>query len=183
MITNTSGIWTNSGATTNANANQDNWFNDIIPWITDILAGPLSLIFGWFAQAEWVSEVGELANDSCTPGTGILGELERRAGRTFPDLRVQQQGVVDRWRTFQRADPWDKERTAQTYEAGVKAFLAAVKAQIEALREVPVGGIADIWAWAKANWKTLAIFGSIAALGITGAIVATRGISREIQKK
>jgi len=115
----------------------DNWFEDITGWIGDLLANPLWSFLDWFTQAEWVSEVGELANDSCTPGTGILGELERRVGQTFPDLRAKQQAVVDAWRTFQRAWPWDKASTAEAYETQVKVFLAAVKAQIEQLEELP----------------------------------------------
>ena len=89
---------------------------------------------GWFSKAEWTEEIaGKLTNDHATGG--IVGELEAQTGKFYPYLQSLRQQVVDAWRTFQRAAPWNKAKTAEEYQSKVRELSNAVKQEAEAYQE------------------------------------------------
>ncbi len=126
-----------------------------IEWITGALALLKSL--GWFTQAEWVPELcGDLTNNHSSGK--IINALESETGQTFPQLRTMLQEVVDAWRAFQRAWPWQKQATAGAYVEKVNAF--GTKLQEEILKYAKEHGIdvaGGIWGWVKDNWPLVAI--------------------------
>ncbi|GAJ22024.1 unnamed protein product, partial [marine sediment metagenome] len=69
-----------------------------------------------------------------------LEALERERGREYPHLKAQRQECVDRWRDYQRALPWNKSSTLDTYNNTVNAFAEAVQAKEKA----GFGGLAGI---------------------------------------
>lgn len=101
-----------------------------------IIGGILTLAEagGWFSQAEWSEEItGKLTNDHATGG--IVGELEAQTGKSYPYLQSLRQEVVDAWRNFQRASPWNKAQTAEEYQSKVRELSNAVKQEAEAYQE------------------------------------------------
>ncbi len=89
---------------------------------------------GWFSKAEWAEEIaGKLTNDHATGG--IVGELETQTGKSYPYLQSLRQQVVDSWRNFQRAAPWNKASTAGDYQSKVRELSNAVKQEAEAYQE------------------------------------------------
>ena len=142
-----------------------------IEWITAALTLLKSL--GWFTQAEWVPELlGDLTNDHSSGK--IINALESETGQTFPQLRTMLQEVVDAWRTFQRAWPWQKQATAGAYVEKVNAFSTTLQEEIRKYAEehgIDVGGV-GIWGWIKANWPLVAIGAGFATA--IGAILALK---------
>lgn len=107
----------------------------------NLLAIGAGQAYSWFkagGAGVWYPEVGSLLNNSCDGG--ILEALERETGKTYPHLTAMRQECVDRWRDFQRAMPWSKEGTLQTYNNTVNSFAEAVQAQ----EKVGFGGLAGI---------------------------------------
>ncbi len=101
-----------------------------------IIGGLLTLaeMGGWFSKAEWSEEiVGKLTNDHASGG--IVGELEGQTGKSYPYLQSLRQQVVDAWRNFQRAAPWNKAQTAEEYQSKVRELSNAVKQEAEAYQE------------------------------------------------
>lgn len=89
---------------------------------------------GWFSKAEWAEEIaGKLTNDHATGG--IVGELESQTGQSYPYLQSLRQQVVDAWRNFQRAAPWNKASTAGEYQSKVRELSNAIKQEAEAYQE------------------------------------------------
>ncbi len=138
--------------------------------ITAVL-GPILAIakgLGWFTQAEWAGELtGNLTNDHSTGK--IINALESETGQTFSQLRTMLQEVVDAWRAFQRAWPWQKQATAGAYIEKVNAFSTTLQEEILKYAEehgIDVG-LGGVWGWVKANWPLVAV-----GAGFTTAIVA-----------
>lgn len=89
---------------------------------------------GWFTQTEWSEEIaGRLTDDTATGG--IVDELEAQTGKSYSYLQSLRQQVVDAWRNFQKAAPWNKAQTAEGYMAKVRELSGAVKKQAEAYQE------------------------------------------------
>lgn len=98
---------------------------------------------GWFTQSSWAEEIaGKLTDDHATGG--IIDELEAQTGKSYPDLQRMRQQVVNAWRTFQRAAPWNKASTVEAYQTRVQELSRAVQSEAEAYqREIsPLGTIA-----------------------------------------
>jgi hypothetical protein len=128
---------------------------------------------GFFDTGHWFADiVGELTNDSATGGP--LDALEAQVGVNFPDLQALRQVVVDRWRDWQRSFIIRKPALL-AYRESVKQFAIAFdEKKAEYLGGTPPVPIAGILEWLKTNWKTLAITGSILAVGITAAVAVSR---------
>lgn len=89
---------------------------------------------GWFSQAEWSEEIaGRLTDDHATGG--IVDELQAQTKKSYPYLQSLRQQVVDAWRNFQRAAPWNKAQTAEEYQSKVREFSNAVKQQAESYQK------------------------------------------------
>lgn len=115
----------------------------ILPILTAII--PIVAAGGWFAKAEWAEEIaGRLTDDHATGG--IVDELEAQTGKSYPDLQRKRQQVVNAWRTFQRAAPWNKASTVGAYQARVRELSQAIQAEAEAYqREAsPLGELATL---------------------------------------
>lgn len=146
-----------------------------IPWATIVTIGTTIATIasegGWFTKAEWSEEIaGRLTDDHATGG--IVGELESQTGQSYPYLQSLRQQVVDAWRSFQRAAPWNKAKTAEEYQAKVRDFSNAVKQQVEAYQKgtalLPALGKAVVSAeW----WKKYLPWMGLGTLGIVLVII------------
>lgn len=145
--------------------NTDGWWE----WVAGIVTW-LEQFSGWFTQAEWCEVLAGTLTDDHASG-GPLDQFEMDIGQSFPELQAMRQAVVDAWRTFQRAWPWDKATTAKAYGNKAAEFATALQARMAEYAGISIGGI---WPWIKTNWKTLAISGSILAVGITAAVVVAK---------
>ena len=136
---------------------------------------------GWFSKAEWAEEIaGKLTNDHATGG--IIDELEAQTGQSYPYLQSLRQQVVDAWRNFQRAAPWNKASTAGDYQAKVRDFSNAVMQEAEAYQEetallptlakIPtaLAGAITSPEW----WKKYAPWMGLGTLGVLLVIILTR---------
>ncbi len=134
-----------------------------IEWITEIVIW-LGSFSGWFTQAEWCEElVGTLTDDHASGGP--LDQFEMDVGQSFPDLQAMRQEVVDAWRTFQRAWPWDKAATAKAYGNKAAEFATALQATMAEYAGIEIGGIGE---WLKKWWPYLLASGIV----VTGVGVA-----------
>lgn len=149
----------------------------LVPIISGILT--LAETGGWFSQAELSEEiVGKLTNDHATGG--IVGELEAQTGQSYPYLQSLRQEVVDAWRNFQRAAPWNKASTAEEYSAKVRELSNAVKQEAEAYQKeatlVPtLGKIPTALATAVVSvewWKKYLPWMGVGTLAVVLMIVA-----------
>jgi len=105
-----------------------------VPIITTIATlSTLTQRLGWWTQQEWYDEIaGHLTNDASTGE--IINELERLTGKSYPYLRELLQKVVDEWRWFQRALPWNKERAAGDYDRALREFAGAVEREASLIK-------------------------------------------------
>ena len=136
---------------------------------------------GWFSKAEWAEEIaGKLTNDHATGG--IVGELETQTGKSYPYLQSLRQQVVDAWRNFQRAAPWNKASTAGDYQAKVRELSNEVKQEVEVYQEetalVPtLGKIPTVLAQAVVSpewWKKYFPWIEVGILGVFLIIVLAK---------
>jgi len=109
----------------------------------NLIAIGATAVTGWWeaGKGEWVSDLcGELTDDHAEGGP--LGDLQAETGQQYPDLETKRQAVVDAWRAFQRAWPWDKDSAKANYEAKAQEFASALEAQIMAVSPagVSLGG-------------------------------------------
>jgi hypothetical protein len=106
-----------------------------------LLAIGATAVTGWFeaGKGEWCYDLcGDLTDDHSSGE--LINDLEAETGQKFPALRTKLQEVVDAWRTFQRAMPWNKGSTKATYEAKAQEYATALEAQIMATSPVPALG-------------------------------------------
>ena len=149
------------------NGNNNWWDWKWVDWLLDWIKRT-----GWLEQGTWCRELGGILLNGTAEG-GPLEEFERQTGRTFPELQAKRQTMVNCWLAW-RNNPWwqlwETPELSGAYKAACQAFAAA----LDAARAEYVGGIPGFLEWMKKNWKTLALVGSVAGIGITVAVVATR---------
>ncbi len=134
---------------------------------------------GWFSKAEWSEEiVGKLTNNHAEGG--IIDELESLSARTYPNLRQLRQTVVDDWRAFQSAAPWDKAKTAEAYQARVRQLANEVSRELKARTDVANITTAIGGAFASPDWwkKYLPWFGIGATAIVLVIILSKKGKKR-----
>lgn len=119
---------------------------------------------GWFTQRDWHPEICGNIIDNTAEG-GILNALEEQTGEAYPELRVLLQDVVDSFRTFQWAAPWNKKSTAENYDAKLREFANAIKEKAEKwAEEHKVALRVTIWDWVKANFAYIGMGAGFATL-------------------
>lgn len=140
------------------------WLVDAWNWLVES---------GFFDTGNWAAEiVGELTNDSATGGP--LDELQEQVGVDFPDLQAMRQGVVDKWRAWQRS-VLIRKPALLAYRESVKQFAIAFdQKKAEYLGGTPPVPIAGIIEWFKKNWPVIAVTGTILAVGVTALVAAGR---------
>ncbi|MBA7496771.1 hypothetical protein ES702_07380 [subsurface metagenome] len=151
----------------NGNNNSWDWDWKWVVWLVDWIKGT-----GWLEQGEWCQQLGGILLNGTAEG-GPLEEFERQTGRSFPELQAKRQTMVNcwlGWRDNQWYKIWETPELSAAYKAACQAFAAA----LDAARAEYVGGIPGFLEWMKKNWKTLAITGSILAVGITAAVAVSR---------
>lgn len=110
-----------------------------------LIAGVATIGYSWFktgSAGEWYPQVGSLLNDSCDGG--VLESLEKETNKSYPHLEAMRQDCVNKWRDYQRAMPWSKGDTLQTYQNTVETFANAVASEEQASYNLLSGGLAGI---------------------------------------
>lgn len=132
------------------------WAAGIVTWLADFA--------GWFIQAEWCEELAGTLTDDHASG-GPLDQFEMDVAESFPDLQAKRQAVVDAWRTFQRAWPWDKTATAKAYGSKAAEFATALQARMAEYAGIDIGGIGE---WLKKWWPYVLASGIlVTGVGLT----------------
>ena len=137
-----------------------------------ILGAAVTTTFSWWkagSAGQWYSEVGSLLNDSADGG--VLENLKRETGRSYPYLEALRQDVVDKWRAYQRAMPWNKSSTLGTYQDAVNTFGIAVEAEDKAAVDFLSGGLAGITEIVK---KPFVLIGIIALIVVVMVLLIVR---------
>ncbi len=110
-----------------------------------LIAGVATTAYSWFSAGsagKWYAEVGSLLNDSCDGG--VLESLEKETNKSYPHLEAMRQDCVNKWRDYQRAMPWSKGATLQTYQNTVESFANAVASEEQASYNLLSGGLGAI---------------------------------------
>lgn len=113
----------------------------ILPILTAII--PIVAAGSWFTQSTWAEEIAGKWETWDEPTGGILAELEAQTGSSYPELRRMRKEVFEAYSKFKHAAPWDKAKTAKTYQTRVQEFSKAIQREAEAYqREVsPLGAV------------------------------------------
>ncbi len=138
------------------------------------LALGATAVTGWFeaGKGEWCGDlIGDLTDDSATGGP--LGDLQASTGQSYPDLEAKRQEVVDAWRTFQRALPWNKSSTKATYEKKAQEYASALEAAVMAVSPAGIAGIGGFFEQLK-GLSPIVWIAMAALLIMTVTLVALR---------